>query len=157
METGDVVTLLSSISIGTVIAWIVVLGGIVSAISTATIKLYKTFEKTHEIKEENDDFKKMVKAHDVQLTAIQTSIENIQEKIDRQEQTEMKKLKYSLVRAMEEYVAKGAITIRQLKSLEDNFEEYHSHHGNGYVTTMMKKVRTLPVIGMLDDDGNDID
>ena len=157
MQTNDVMKLLLSIPIGTIIAWIVVISGIITTIVTGTIKLYKIFDKAQKLKTENSDLKTLVKTHDEQLQGIQTSIKDIQEKLDRQEQTEIKKLRYSLIRAMEEYVAKGEITIRQLKSLEENFDEYHARHQNGYVTTMMRKVRTLPIIGKLDEEGNDID
>lgn len=52
----------------------------------------------------------------------------------------------------EDYVA-----TRQLRALEELFEDYHDKHGNGYVTTLMRKVRALPVIGRLDEDDNDIE
>ena len=37
---------------------------------------------------------------------------------------------------------KGLI-IRQLMALKELFEDYHDKHGNGYVTTLMRKVRAL--------------
>ena len=157
MKTNDVVAILSSIPIGTIIAWITVIGGILTGICAGTIKLYKLFEKTHEMKEENEEFIRLVKAHDEQLQAIKQSIDVIQDTLDRREKSEIKRLRYSLIRAMEEYVSKGEITIRQLMSLEESFEDYHNHNGNGYVTTMMRKVRALPVKGKLDEEGNDLD
>ena len=157
MKTNDVVAILSSIPIGTIIAWITVIGGILTGICAGTIKLYKLFEKTHEMKEENEEFIRLVKSHDEQLLAIKQSIDVIQDTLDRREKSEIKRLRYSLIRAMEEYVSKGEITIRQLMSLEESFEDYHNHNGNGYVTTMMRKVRALPVKGKLDEEGNDLD
>ena len=157
MKTNDVVAILSSIPIGTIIAWITVIGGMLTGICAGTIKLYKLFEKTHEMKEENEEFIRLVKAHDEQLQAIKQSIDVIQDTLDRREKSEIKRLRYSLIRAMEEYVSKGEITIRQLMSLEESFEDYHNHNGNGYVTTMMRKVRALPVKGKLDEEGNDLD
>lgn len=157
MKTNDVVAILSSIPIGTIIAWITVIGGMLTGICAGTIKLYKLFEKTHEMKEENEEFIQLVKSHDEQLLAIKQSIDVIQDTLDRREKSEIKRLRYSLIRAMEEYVSKGEITIRQLMSLEESFEDYHNHNGNGYVTTMMRKVRALPVKGKLDEEGNDLD
>ena len=157
MKTNDVVAILSSIPIGTIIAWITVIGGMLTGICAGTIKLYKLFEKTHEMKEENEEFIRLVKSHDEQLLAIKQSIDVIQDTLDRREKSEIKRLRYSLIRAMEEYVSKGEITIRQLTSLEESFEDYHNHNGNGYVTTMMRKVRALPVKGKLDEEGNDLD
>ena len=157
MKTDDITSFLLTIHVGTIIAWFVVISGIITSIVAGTIKLYKLFSSAQKLKNENDEFKNLVKTHDEQLGVIQTSILDIQSKLERQEESEIKKLRYSLIRAMEEYVAKGEITIRQLKSLEENFEEYHSRHQNGYVTTMMRKVRTLPIIGKLDENGTDID
>ena len=156
METKDVVRLLSAIPIGTIIAWFAVFSGIIAAVVTGTIKLYKAFEKTHKMKEENDEFRKMVKNHDVQLKSMGETLNCIQKKLEEREKVELSKLRYSIVRAGEEYVSTGSITIRQLKALEEMFEEYHGKHGNGYVTTLMRKVRALPVIGKLDENDEDI-
>lgn len=157
METKDIITWFSSIPIGTIIAWCCFIAGIVTVISTGTIKLYKTFEKTHEIKVENIEFRKMVKDHDEQLKTINDKLTSIQKNLDKREESDLKRLRYSIVRAGEEYVSIGTITIRQLKSLEDMFEEYHDKHGNGYCTTLMRKVRALPVIGKLDENDNDLE
>ena len=157
METTDVIQTLSSIPIGTIIAWITVIVGIITAIVTGTIKLYKAFEKTHEMKEENLEFRKMVKYHDEQLKLINDKLSCIQDNLTKRDKADLKSMRYSIVRAGEEYVSMGKITIRQLRALEELFEDYHDKHGNGYVTTLMRKVRALPVIGRLDEDDNDIE
>lgn len=157
METTDVIQTLSSIPIGTIIAWVTVIVGIITAIVTGTIKLYKAFEKTHEMKEENLEFRKMVKYHDEQLKLINDKLSCIQDNLTKRDKADLKSMRYSIVRAGEEYVSMGKITIRQLRALEELFEDYHDKHGNGYVTTLMRKVRALPVIGRLDEDDNDIE
>ena len=157
MEANDVIQTLSSIPIGTIIAWVTVIVGIITAIVTGTIKLYKAFEKTHEMKEENLEFRKMVKDHDEQLKLINDKLSCIQDNLTKRDKADLKSMRYSIVRAGEEYVSMGKITIRQLRALEELFEDYHDKHGNGYVTTLMSKVRALPVIGRLDEDDNDIE
>lgn len=156
MGTQEVVETLSSIQIGTIIAWTVVIVGIITAIVAGTIKLYKVFEKTHEMREEKEELIKMVKDHDEQLTKINEKLTCIQTSLDNRDKADLKRMRYSIVRAGEEYVSSGEITIRQLKALEEMFEEYHDKHGNGYVTTLMRKVRALPVIGKLDENDDDI-
>ena len=156
METKEVVQTLSAIPIGTIIAWVVVIAGIITAIIAATIKMYKVFETTHRIKEENDEFKKMVKEHDELLKSIKDDLADMKQKQLERDKADFVRLKYSIVRAAEEYISKNEITIRQLKSLEENYEEYHKNHGNSYVTTLMWKVRKLPVLGALDENGEDI-
>lgn len=156
-QTQEVVSTLSSIPVGTIVAWLLVIAGIITAIVTATIKLYKAFEMTHKLKEENDEFRKMVLDHDEKLKIIAEKVNQIKDSIDDQEKSELKKLRYSLVRAGEEYVSTNQITIRQLRSLEEMYSDYHDkHQGNGYVTTLMRKVRALPVIGELDENEEDI-
>lgn len=155
--TKQIMTMLSSIPIGTIITWLLVITGIITAIITATIKLYKVFEKTHKLKKDNDDFRKKVYKHDEQLKDIQHSLHKIQETMNKQEKHDLKKLRYSLVRAGEEYVSKNQITIRQLRSLEEMYSDYRDQYeGNGYVTTLMHKVRDLTVIGKLDENEKDI-
>lgn len=157
METKDIIILFSSIPIGTIIAWVAFIGSIITAIVTGTIKLYKLFEKTHEMKEENIELRTMVKNHEEQLKLIDDKLTSIQNNLSKREKADLKTLRYSIVRAGEEYVSIGRITIRQLRSLEELFEDYHDKHGNGYVTTLMLKVRNLPVIGKLDENDNDIE
>ena len=157
METSDVIRTLSSIPIGTVIAWGAVIVGIITAIITVTIKLYKIFDKTHKMKEENLEFRQMVKKHEEQLGMINEKLSSIQENLSKRDEIDLKNMRYQIVRAGEEYVSVGQVTIRQLRSLEELFEEYHNRHGNSYVTTLMRKVRSLPVIGKLDENDNDIE
>ena len=157
METSDVIRTLSSIPVGTIIAWGAVIVGIITAIITVTIKLYKIFDKTHKMKEENLEFRQMVKKHEEQLGLINEKLSSIQENLSKRDEIDLKNMRYQIVRAGEEYVSVGHVTIRQLRSLEELFEEYHDKHGNGYVTTLMRKVRSLPVIGKLDENDNDID
>lgn len=157
METSTIIHELSLIPIGTIVAWLVVLAGIVTTIVTFTIKLYKAFEKTHEIREESIEFKKMIQSHDEQLKSISDKLSHIQEQLNKQDESDLKSLRYAIVRAGEEYVSKGQITIRQLRALEEMYEEYQERHGNGYVATLMLKVRNLPVIGKLDENDDDIE
>lgn len=157
METKEIVQTLYAVPIGVYITWAIVIIGIITCIITATIKLYKVFERTHEIKEENKEYKKMVSEHDSQLKKMEEVLQSILNKLDEQDKVEFSRLRYSLVRAGEEYVSLGNITIRQLRSLEEMYEKYHSKHGNSYVTTLMNKVRQLPVVGMLDENDNDIE
>ena len=98
----------------------------------------------------------MVKEHDELLKSIKDDLADMKQKQLERDKADFVRLKYSIVRAAEEYISKNEITIRQLKSLEENYEEYHKNHGNSYVTTLMWKVRKLPVLGALDENGEDI-
>lgn len=157
MGKEEILSRLLAVPAGTIIAWVLVIAGIIAGIATCTIKLFKLFENAHKLKDENDEFIKMVRNHDDQLKEIMVKLTSIQDNLDNHNKADLKKMRYSIVRAGEEYVSEGRITIRQLKSLEEMFDEYHDMHGNGYVATLMTKVRELPVIGKLDENDNDLE
>ena len=119
METNDVIKLLSSIPIGTIISWFCVIVAIIGGLSAGIIKLYKWFMKFQKTKEENDAFKQLVKKHDEQLTQISESLNNITSILEEEKKSDLKKLRHSIIRAGEEAIEMGKITIRQLRSLSE--------------------------------------
>lgn len=158
MDKSDVIKYLSSLPVGTIIAWILVIGAILGVIILGLKKLYKVFEASHKVKEENDALKKMVKDHESQLAQISNQLSDIKESLDEQDKVEFKRMRHEIVQAGESAVINKSITIRQLRALEELYEVYHEErHGNGYVSTLMAKVRNLPVIGRLDDNDEDIE
>lgn len=85
-------------------------------------------------------------------------LSSIIEKLDKKDSLDFKKLRHSIVQAGEAYLEKGSITIRQLKSLTEMYEEYtDTYNGNSYVATLMNKINELPVIGKLNERGEDIE
>lgn len=158
MDKSDVIEYLSSIQIGTIIAWVLVVGMIVGAIAFGLKKLYKIFEASHKYKDESDAMKKMVQNHEVQLGQISNQLTCIQNSLDKQDDIELKRMRHDIVQAGENAIANDSITIRQFRALEELYEVYHDErHGNGYVSTLMRKVRDLPIIGKLDDNDEDIE
>lgn len=156
MNKTDIINFLLSIPVGTIIAWATIVIPIVIAIGLFLVKLYNFFKVLYKIQEKNDDFKVIVKDHDEQLKNISEQLVKIQVTLDKRDEIDMKKMRHSIVQAGEEAVSDGYITIRKLRSLEELYDEYR-HTGNGYVTTLMKKVRMLRVIGELDENGEDIE
>jgi len=106
-DTQSVWEFLSGIPIGTIVAWVIVICAIISALCAGTIKLYKIFTKYKEAKDKDEK----------------------QQNLD-----------------------KGEISINKLRSLEEMYDEYvEIFHGNGYVKTLVTRVRKLKIIGKLDD------
>ena len=153
MTQNDVIELLSSISIGTIIAWIVA-----TAIGVCFIKLYKLFEKTHIVKEENNDLKQMVKDHDEAMKEIRQELSDIKETLAEQDKTTLKSMRHDIIKTAESAIVRGTISIREYRSLYELYEDYHDErHGNGYVTSLMKKLDcNVRIIGKLDEHGEDI-
>jgi Sec-independent protein translocase protein TatA len=158
MDKSDVIKYLSSIQVGTLIAWILVIGTIIGVIVFGLKKLYKIFEASRTVKDESDALKKMVQNHEAQLKQISEQLTNIQKSLDEQDNVELKRMRHDIVQAGESAISNKSITIRQLRALEELYEVYHDErHGNGYVSTLMKKVRCLPVDGKLNDNDEDIE
>ena len=137
---------LSQIPVGTIVSWIILVVIIITFFGMLIIKLYKLFEKTKKIQDENDDFKNLVNKHEDTLDWIVSELKDSKRR-------ELKKLRHSIVRAGEEALSKEIITIREFKSLEElyaTYSEFKDDDGkpaNGYVHTLMNKVRKLQVIG----------
>ena len=94
----------------------------------------------------------------VEKRGIWDKLDAIIEKLDKQDNSNFIKLRHEIVQAGEDALERGQITIRKLKSLEELYQEYHdTYDGNSYVQTLMVKVRALPVVGKLNEHGEDIE
>lgn len=158
MNKNDVIQYLSSLSVGTVIAWFIVVGMIMGVIVLGLKNLYNVFEKSHKVRDKSDALKKLVQDHEEQLSVISQQLTNIQSTLDKQDKVELKRMRHDIVQAGETAISNNSITIRQLRALEELYEVYHDErHGNGYVSTLMNKVRGLTVNGKLNDNDEDIE
>lgn len=152
MDTKSVWDLLSSISIGTAIAWITVIFAIITFISTGTVKTYQLFEKYKKAKDENENQEAVIQSHDNTLKEIEKALLEIKDSLNEQKEVNLKQIRHTIVHTCEEALEKGEISINKLRSLEEMYEEYvEVFHGNGYVKTLVYKVRKLKVVGKLDD------
>lgn len=169
-NTNTIWQLLGSVPIGTVVAWFVVLSAIIGVFCTGTIKLYKVFAKYKDAKEENDELKNTVKKHGEELDDIHVEINNVKEDIMKElkeikqnqvdsRETEIKKLRHSIITSGEKAVAARQMTIREWKSLHDMADEYiHKYKQNSYAKSLVEKVdRDVEVIGKLDEHGYDVE
>ena len=152
MDTKSVWDLLSSISIGTAIAWITVIFAIIAFISTGTVKTYQLFEKYEKAKDKSEIQETVIQNHDNTLKEIEKSLLEIKDSLNEQKEVNLKQIRHTIVHTCEEALEKGEISINKLRSLEEMYEEYVDvFHGNGYVKTLVYKVRKLKVVGKLDD------
>lgn len=152
MNTKPLWEMLASVSVGTVIAWGVVIVTIISAMCTATIKLYNVFEKTHKIKEENDNFKALVETHTQRLDNFEVTLKEIKAALSEQRDVNLRQIRHEIVNSCELAMRENYITTSSLRSLEEMYEEYKNiFHGNGYVKTLMEKVRNLNVEKNIED------
>lgn len=152
MDTQSIWDLLSSIPIGTVVAWVVVICAIISALCAGTIKLYKVFEKYKEVKDKNEKQEKIIEVHEKTIEEIGKALTEIKKSLDEQKEVNLKQIRHTIVHTCEDALDKGEISINKLRSLEEMYDEYiEIFHGNGYVKTLVARVRELPIIGKLDE------
>lgn len=152
MDTKSVWNLLSGIPIGTIVAWIIVIGVIIGTLCTGTIKLYKVFTKYKSLKDRNEEQTKQIEGHDEVLKQVKDSLKDIKKSLDEQKEVNLKQVRYNIVHACDDAISAGAISAGKLRSIEEMYEEYTSiFHGNGYVKTMVLKARQLPISRQLDE------
>lgn len=152
MDTKSVWDLLSSIPIGTIVAWVLVILAIITALCTGTIKLYEIFTKYEEAKDKEQKQEKIIESHDKTLRDIDGTLKEIKKSLDEQKEVNLKQIRHTIVHTCEDALDKGEISINKLRSLEEMYNEYvEIFHGNGYVKTLVTRVRRLKIVGKLDE------
>lgn len=145
MDTTSIWNAILNIPLGTLVAWIAVIFTIITGLSVGMAKLYKLFDKYRDIKEDIDSQK-------LWIGEVNESLKSIKCSLDEQKDVNLKQIRYTIVHICDDALAAGNISAGKLKSLEEMFEEYiQIFHANGYVKTLVKKVRALPVVGKLDE------
>ncbi|WP_295248057.1 hypothetical protein [Ruminococcus sp.] len=152
MDTQSIWDLLSSIAIGELVGWIVVICAIITALCTGTIKLYKVFTKYKEMKDKDQKQTEIIKSHEKTLCEIEKSLKTINKSLDEQKEVNLKQIRHTIVHTCEDALEKGEISINKLRSLEEMYDEYVDiFHGNGYVKTLITRIRKIKIVGKLDD------
>lgn len=148
MDTQSVWDSLSGITIGQIVAWVTVILAIISALCTATIKLYKVFTKYKEMKDKEEKQETIIETHDKTLNEIKDSLQDIKNSLNEQKNVNLKQLRHTIVQTCEDCLEKGEISINRLRSLEEMYSEYVDvFHANGYVKILVERVRTLKIVG----------
>lgn len=152
MDGNVVVEAISNITFGTVLAWFTGILAIFFSLTAIVRKIYKAFERYHRVQEQNTILKNTVDTHGSEIANVNEMLKSIQKTLDEQRIRELKKLRHSIVRAGEAAISKDSITIRELQSLEELYDDYSNvFKENGYVKTLMEKVRDLNVIGTIEE------
>ena len=151
-DTQTIWQFLYGIPIGQIVSWLIVIGAIMSSVCGITIKAYKIFEKYKEAKEKDERQQKIIESHDETLKNISSALNEIKTSLEIQKDVNLKQIRHTLVSACEEALNKGEITTNGMRSLEEIYDEYVKvFNGNGYVKTLMLRVRKLRTSGKFDD------
>ena len=102
MDTQSIWDLLSSIPIGTIVAWIVVICAIITVLCTGAIKLYKVFTKYKEMKDKDLKQTEVIINHDNTLREIEKSLQSINKSLEEQKEVNLKQIRHTIVHTCEE-------------------------------------------------------
>ena len=152
METNSIWQLLSGFTVGSVIAWIIVIGTIITVLCAGTIKLFKFFTKINELKEKNEAQRERIEQHDETLKNIQETLNQMMKVLNDQNEINFDQMKYTISHGCTVALAKGEISAECYKSLEEMFDKYKRvFNGDGYVENIMKKMRKeVKIIGEIE-------
>lgn len=152
MDTNSIWQMLSSFTVGSVIAWIVVIGTIITVLIAGAVKLFKFFTKINELKEKNEAQREKIEQHDETLKNIQETLNEMMLMLNDQKEINFDQMKYTISHGCTLALAKGEISAECYKSLEEMFDKYkHVFHGNGYVENIMKKMRKeVKIVGEIE-------
>ncbi len=169
MDAETILSWLSDLSIGTIIAVVSAVGIVgvgVWKIISMIIHLYNSYT---EVREERDQLKQKVEDHGQEIDdlkgqfagaikGITQQLSEIKSALDEQRETKIKELRHQITVAAETALANTTMTVREWTSLHEMVDEYvNKYHQNWYVKPLIAKVdRDVHVIGRLDEHGNDI-
>ena len=94
----------------------------------------------------------IIEVADCGIEEIDKSLKTMNKSLDEQKEVNLKQIRHTIVHTCEDALEKGEISINKLRSLEEMYDEYVDiFHGNGYVKTLVMRVRKLKIVGKLDD------
>ena len=83
---------------------------------------------------------------------IDDTLQEIKKSLDEQKEVNLKQIRHTIVHTCEDALDKGEISINKLRSLEEMYDEYVKiFQGNGYVKTLVIRVRKLKIVGKIDE------
>ena len=118
MDTQSVWDVLSAIPIGTIVAWVVVILAIITAICTAAVKLYKVFSKYKELKDRNEKQIAQIQQHEELLKEINSVVESIKKTIMEEKEVQGRRLRHDITKRCNRAIEDGHITLSMLKSID---------------------------------------
>lgn len=147
---SNTIELLSGISVGQAIIFFSSLIAIIAAFCTATLKIYKLFDKYRNAKEENERIKKASEEHEAKFEEFGKKLDTLVDEIEKQRKINYKQVRYEIVLTCEDAISCGRISANKLRSLMEMYDEYTrvfaDLHPNGYVHTLMTRVQDPTVV-----------
>ena len=152
---------LGDISLGTALAWLAAIATCLTGLWKVGRELYHAIRLIRDVVEKNDAQEGKLQAVQEACTEMAKEIRGIVSAMEEERAQKLAEQRHLLVKAGEEYLERGWIRVRELRALNEVFEQYQKPDKNGvvhngYVATLIRKVNALPVHGRLDEHGEDI-
>lgn len=80
------------------------------------------------------------------VTTLTTTMVTFGEAQKRQDAGLIEMLSCNIDHLCDKYIQRNGVRVSELAALERMYEAYHGLGGNGYLTHLMERVRTLPII-----------
>lgn len=146
-DVKNVWDFLSGIPIGTIVAWVIVIASVITAIVVGITKLYKVFTKYRDFEDEHKNKDNQIQTIVKGMNEIKADIGEMKKTMQKQQEVNFKQLQNTIIMNCNNAIKKKGITSEQLRFLEDTYKDYEDiFHGNSYVKGLMMKVRKLPLI-----------
>lgn len=156
MDAMSVWKVLADIKIGSLFAWTIVLIAIITTTIRGIKSIYSFITKYNEMKEINERQAKMLQEHEKTFNDINENLKKINISLDQQKDINLKYTRHIIVDACYAALLRKNIQIEQLASLEEMYNEYVTvFNGNSYVSNLVKRVRDLPIVGVLEEHDED--
>lgn len=157
-NTQSVWDVLSSIPIGTIVAWVIVICAIIGFLCAGVIKLYKAFSKYRELKDENEKYKIASRQHEDKLNEMSEKMDKLLDAFELQRQINYKQVRLSIVRTCNEALNDGKISATKHKALIEMYDEYcvvfADMKPNGYVHGLIDMVNDgnrVKIVGKVEE------
>lgn len=147
---------LSNINAATALQWMITIVGLTTSLSICITKLITKgqvfFEKWRKKKNNKEAQEDLIERSEEQIEQLMQSIEKLSEQISvlREESIQRDKIqiRHTIVTCCNEAIDNRGIDSSELQALEDLYTLYTVDpiNGNSYATTLMMKVRKLPIV-----------
>jgi len=158
MDTQSVWEVLAQIPIGTIVAWVIVIVAIITALCTGIFKTYKAFSKYRELKEENERYQHLVEQNSQMLQEINEKFDKMNKEFESQRKINYKQVRFEIIHTCDEALSSGHISANKYKSLIEMYDEYvevfSDMKPNGYVHNQIDRVKDpqqVKIVGKVDE------
>lgn len=148
----EVIKIFANIPTSTSIKWVIIFFSLVGSLALFVTRCNNTFEKWRKKKNNKEDQEDLIVKSEEQIKILMESIEKISEMVStlRHESIDRDKIqiRHTIVTCSNDAIERGSIDSLELQALEDLYSLYTDEpiNGNSYASTLMKKVRKLPIV-----------